>query len=439
MATFEDGCYGSLKGIALIGKVLAGRCKMRYTRVAAGKGEIPEGVSPKSLTEPPDYVMDAMISSVTNPVDGECQVSVQINSSNVESGFYVKGLLLYAEDPDEGEIPYTYLNLQNEPEWIRPSSSIVGKLAHFDIIAAVGDVEEVYASIDPDALVTLESVHQLIAEHDKDTRAHQGILRTVENLQQKLGGGIVRAERLELNIPAGGWEPDEDTGGAYSFHRDIAHTKIREDMVPVVTLLPLSLETARACQFCNTAQTLSGALRIYAKSVPSAEISISLVLIGDVRSLDEIIIPTMGWVPDEDTAGKYPLHIDILCDSAEEELVPLLTILPAYLETAGACGMCPDARTMDGILRIYAKSVPAAPIHASLALLGVTQSITGNIPWEGGDAYELPVATRTQLGMVKLGEGLTGTPDGTVSVNRNNAKAKDIEDMLGEVYLPNQN
>jgi len=164
---FEDGCYGSLKGIALIGKVMAGRCKMHYTRVAAGKGAIPEGASPKTLDEPPEYVMDAMISAVTNPVDGECQVSVQINSADVETGFYVTGLLLYAEDPDEGEVPFTYLVLEGEPEWIRPSSSIVGKLAHFDLIAAVGDVDSVTATIDPSALVTRDSVLRMFAEHNR--------------------------------------------------------------------------------------------------------------------------------------------------------------------------------------------------------------------------------------------------------------------------------
>ena len=37
--------------------------------------------------------------------------------------------------------PYTYLVLENEPEWIRPASSIVGKLATIDLIAAVGDVD----------------------------------------------------------------------------------------------------------------------------------------------------------------------------------------------------------------------------------------------------------------------------------------------------------
>ena len=38
MAKYEDGSYGSAAGIALIAKVLAGRCAMKYTRVAVGKG-----------------------------------------------------------------------------------------------------------------------------------------------------------------------------------------------------------------------------------------------------------------------------------------------------------------------------------------------------------------------------------------------------------------
>ena len=204
MAMFEDGCYGSLKGIALIGKVLAGRCRMHYTRVAVGKGTISEGMTPKTIDEPPDYVMDAMISSITNPVDGECQVSIQLNSADVESGFYVKNLLLYAEDPDDGEVPFTCLVLENEPEWIRPSSATVGKLATFDIIAAVGDVDNVTATIDPDALVTRDLVQQFIAEHNADPAAHRDIIRAImmgevtANLTAQDGLGIITRDGMAI-------------------------------------------------------------------------------------------------------------------------------------------------------------------------------------------------------------------------------------------------
>ena len=62
------------------------------------------------------------------------------HSSDVAEGFYATGILLYAADPDEGEVPYTYLVLEEEPERIRPASAAVGKLATFDLIAAVDEI-----------------------------------------------------------------------------------------------------------------------------------------------------------------------------------------------------------------------------------------------------------------------------------------------------------
>ncbi len=164
MSNFEDGSYSSLTGIDLLGKVLAGRCQMHYTRAAVGKGAIPEGKTPKTMDVPPEYVMDARIASVTNPVGGECQVTVQIRSDDVETGFYVTSIVLYAEDPDLGEVPYTYLSLENEPEWIRPASSVVGKFATFYLIAVVGDVDTVAAFIDPEAIATVGDVLE-VKEH----------------------------------------------------------------------------------------------------------------------------------------------------------------------------------------------------------------------------------------------------------------------------------
>ena len=103
---FEDGCY-SCKGAApLIAKVLAGKCPMRYTKATVGSGHIPDGTNPEDMLEVAGYVMDALILSATNPENGECHVVVQINSDSVTEGFDLTGVMLYAEDPDLGEIPY---------------------------------------------------------------------------------------------------------------------------------------------------------------------------------------------------------------------------------------------------------------------------------------------------------------------------------------------
>ena len=251
MSKFEDGSYGSLTGVTLLGKIMAGRCKMKYTRAAVGKGNIPEGKTPKTMTEPADYVMEARIVSVSNPVDGECQVTVQINSSDVEKGFYVTCIVLFAEDPDKGEVAYTYLSLENEPEWIRPSSSIVGKVATFDIIAAVGDVDTVTAVIDSDSIATKGIVEKMIAQ---------------STLQR------------DIVIPTTGWiAVTAGDGGGVKI--EITQEDMTEQMIPMVSIVYSDMDTAMECGMSTVAETITKGLRLYAEKAPSKEIHASLLLL----------------------------------------------------------------------------------------------------------------------------------------------------------------
>lgn len=81
----------------------------------------------------------------------------------------------------------------------------------------------------------------------------------------------------------------------------------------------------------------------------------------------DITIPTTGW----ETDTIYPYHCDIAGDQVTADAVPLLTILPESMAVAQDCGMASCAQTLDGILRVYTETIPAEPIQASLALLGV--------------------------------------------------------------------
>lgn len=186
MPLFNDGCYQCAPAKTLIAKVLAGRCTMHYTRVAVGSGSIPEGSTPATMTEPAGYVMDAKLSGVTNPVDGECQVTAQIISDDVSKDFSVTGVLLFAEDPDLGEVPYTYLVLESAPEPIKSSASTVGKFAIFVLVAAVGAVDNVTADIDLDTLVTADKVAEMIATHNKDAEAHPPIHSKIDGLDARV-------------------------------------------------------------------------------------------------------------------------------------------------------------------------------------------------------------------------------------------------------------
>lgn len=148
---YNDGSYLTQKGNDLIAKLMASGEGLQFTRVSVGDGSIPSGSSPDSMTDLGHEVMDGMIASIANSNNGEVSIVAQVSSVGVETGFNATELGLWATDPDEGEILYTYLSLQEHPEWIRPDGDAVNKLATFTLVTIVSSVSIVTAIINPDA------------------------------------------------------------------------------------------------------------------------------------------------------------------------------------------------------------------------------------------------------------------------------------------------
>ena len=107
------------------------------------------------MTDLGHEVMEGMIASIANSNNGEVSIVAQVSSVGVETGFNATELGLWATDPDEGEILYTYLSLQEHPEWIRPDGDAVNKLATFTLVTIVSSVSIVTAIIKPDAFATM--------------------------------------------------------------------------------------------------------------------------------------------------------------------------------------------------------------------------------------------------------------------------------------------
>lgn len=156
--SFNDGSYLTEKGNALIGKLLASEGTLKFTKVTAGDGSIPSGKSPEGMTELGNYVTDGLIASVSSSATGEASVVVQISSIDLAHGFSCTELGLWAEDPDEGDILYAYLYLQQHPEWIRADADAVNKLATFTIVTIVKNVALVTAAINPEAFATMDDL-----------------------------------------------------------------------------------------------------------------------------------------------------------------------------------------------------------------------------------------------------------------------------------------
>lgn len=129
-----------------------------------------------------------------------------------------------------------------------------------------------------------------------DTRINN-IAEQIEN--GGIGGGSTKvilgaASNVgDVMIPTEGWEEDE-TGTGY--HLDITNSVIEDTTVPVIALSPDAYDTALECKLKPYCQSFSGYIRLYADAIPSAEMEVSLALIGSGNTLPKASTLSAGVV-----------------------------------------------------------------------------------------------------------------------------------------------
>jgi len=151
-----------------------------------------------------------------------------------------------------------------------------------------------------------------------------------------------------------------------------------------------------------------------------------------------IFVPIDGW--EASTVGDYPYFVDITNETITQDMTPQLIFSAEHAKAAQNVGIGEACETLEGKLRIYAMEIPAAAIPATLCLFGVS----GGIAPTG-----LPIATKTRAGIVKVGENIDVTSDGTISVpalsdadgngipdviDGASATDEEVDEMLDEVY-----
>lgn len=394
-------------GRAILSACMSHTLPLQLTRVAFGSGRVSENRNLADMHELIQYVADGTIGDRRHE-DDRLYLTVQYANDAAHasvSTFMLSEFMIYARDPETGEDrDFIYATLGDY------SQAIPAYRAGFSpgtwslpLVIIISDEIEVSISA-PAGLVTHDELIRLLSKHASG------------------------AAKRSLTIPTGGWTADADTGGTYPLHLDIASAEITEDMVPLASILPQSLPAAIACGLCPACRTLPGLLRFYTKSAPASDIQISLALLDTVPQGSnlassaaagrlDIEIPVEGWT--DSGEGAYPYSTEIRHGLIDASMIPLVTILPEFLEVAVSSGMSPIAETLSGALRVYAREIPEAPIRASLALLNVASGITGSIKPDTGSGYVLPTATEYALGGVKVqrGSGLTVDEDGNLCLD----------------------
>lgn len=147
------------KGIRLIAKVLGSETVLKITRAAVGTGTIPEGAEAREMEDLNCFKKDGKISRV-GKVDGENQVNIamQVNSIGVDENFVITEAGIFAEDPDEGEILYCYLDMTEDPQLVYHSRNAISKMVEITMAIIVATTDQVYVEINPGSLVSIEDL-----------------------------------------------------------------------------------------------------------------------------------------------------------------------------------------------------------------------------------------------------------------------------------------
>ncbi len=243
-------------GRAALASCTANEAPPRLTRVAFGSGRISEGVDLADVHQLVKYVADGTIGQRTHK-DDRLSFAVQyenISHREISSVFYLSEFMVYIQDPETGkDTDLLYATLGDYIQTIPP-----------------------YRSNYPVAVWTLPLTIILSSELEVSIDAPAGLV-TWGDLNMLIDGLAVR--RMDLTIPAAGWV--RDGTGRYPFRRDVPAATATEVMIPSLTVLQAGEDAAIACGLCPRAQTLDGAVRVFAASAPAVNIPVSLTLQGD--------------------------------------------------------------------------------------------------------------------------------------------------------------
>lgn len=149
-------------GIALLSKLIEGNT-LKITRAETGTGYVLPGTlrEQKEVTEP---IQALAFRPITYPEDGRCCLPCYLTNDDLETGYTVKQVGIYAEDPDEGEILFFIAQATKETGVIVPSKDeSPGYNAEWTFYFNYGEASNVTLMLDPSNVVTSIIMEQYIA------------------------------------------------------------------------------------------------------------------------------------------------------------------------------------------------------------------------------------------------------------------------------------
>lgn len=194
------------KGQELTAKLIAGTSTAIFTKIATSSHDY-SSATLKNVTELYDIKQTALISKVSRTDTTIVEVLAKIDNTNLESGYYVKALGLYAKGSDGVEILFGISIETDNPDYMPPQSGITVSGISYRLNTKVDNSDQVTIEVNPAASPTVgqfEELEQVINTHAKTgvygSEGAHGIRYYNDTLQvkNKEGSWIDLEEKTEM-------------------------------------------------------------------------------------------------------------------------------------------------------------------------------------------------------------------------------------------------
>lgn len=150
-------------GQALMAKMIAGQGDIEFTKVSVSSTKYQENQL-QALSSLTNVKQTALVSKVTRTNEVAIKVDAAFTNAELNAGYYMYTLGLYALDPDEGEILYAACIETSGNCYMPAYNGITVSAAYFQLYTTVGNAENVSLEVNPGAYATVGDIQELEKE-----------------------------------------------------------------------------------------------------------------------------------------------------------------------------------------------------------------------------------------------------------------------------------
>lgn len=330
-------------GQALIAKMMAGNATIKFSKFGLSETEYTDEQL-GALTSVAKINQTTNISKVTKTSSSAVLVEGAFSNDTLTTGYYVNTLVLYAEDPDDGEIPYAACGAEIRG-WMAPFNGLSTGGAYVKMVITVQNADKVNLIVDPAGYATIGDINDLQGQID-ELQAYMGytddnIYGVEVDFKNNKFTRLAGAKNLTPGTDFDNIEPwhrrrcnlaDDGTVNAYlgdaGYKEDgsngqvmVEQPKFWYKVVPLETeKVPAKTVEANSQSYSFSEYTVARKLRYYVSPQPKAGFKLHPAFIKNGEELDKIYVSAFEGSLYDTSAGAYIKDDAQVADFAADKL-----------------------------------------------------------------------------------------------------------------------